>query len=75
LIATCLFSCDTVTPAPTSSLSSPLAPLTVTVPALTVTVTPAGTSITRFATLDMACSRSTLPQHGRQATMQITSPP
>jgi hypothetical protein len=25
--------------------------------ALTVTVTPAGTSITRLATLDMACSR------------------
>ena len=44
-------------PALKGSLSSPLAPLTVTVPAFTVTVTPAGTSITRFATLDMATSR------------------
>jgi len=38
---------------PTGSVSAPLAPLMVTTPAATVTVTPAGMSITCFATLDI----------------------
>src|SRR5665213_216730 len=46
-------SCTTDTPAPIVRVSVPFAPLTVTALPAWLTVTPAGTSITRLATLDM----------------------
>src|SRR6266704_896429 len=53
---TFLSACSTATPSLSARLSEPFAPFTVTTLAATLTVTPLGRSITRFATQDMFAS-------------------